>query len=162
MKVKPITLFLAASAASYVFTEASPSDAYYRQWHASSCAYGSASVQYSSVGLSNSSTSTAVDVYCDVTDDSNYPKNTVTSLNAYVYDASSTEIISAYACVGFRLGWGGSCGWGTSTSLSGTGVFEMPISTSTWLTYPTEIAYIDATLPRNYGGYLKGFRTLWP
>ena len=100
----------------------------------------------------------AVDVMCDVADDTTYMKSNALGVNVYGNDGSNLDSVTAYTCVSFRFASGGSCGWGSVTGPSYTGEFEMPVSTSSWQMYPMEIAYMGVNLPRYGYGRIRGFR----
>lgn len=159
MRIASMTLFVASSLGAFLLMQTGISTAAYRQWTTGSCQSSNASVRtiVDSQGMWQNS-STAIDVVCDVPDDTTYPKSTAVALNVYGFDSTTTDAVTVYACVTYRFGSGGTCGFGATTGPSFYGQFDMPLSTSTWATYTNDIAYIGVNLPRYGYGRIRGFR----
>lgn len=161
MRLSPVTLFAASSVGAFLLTTAGVSSAYYRQWTSATCAASNGSALYVDAAGVYQNTAAAFDIVCDTPDDSTYMKNTAVALNVYGYDGSSTDSITAYACVTYRNSNGGYCGFGAVTGPSYVGNFDLPLSPSAWQLYPSEIAYVSVNLPRYGYGRVRGFRATW-
>ena len=159
MRIAPMALFVASSLGAFLLAQAGISTAAFRQWSTASCASSNASVVLirDSTGMYQNS-SAPVDAVCDVQDDTTYMKSSATMVNVYGYDGTTSDLIAAYACVTYRSGSGGTCGFGSVTGGPYTGNFDMPVFTNAWQAYPNDIAYIGVNIPRYGYGRVRGFR----
>ncbi|MDI1451537.1 hypothetical protein [Polyangium sp. 6x1] len=172
MNARSILLFGASVAVSAILTTAASSDAaWVRSVGVSHCASTNANgdavyLKIGPKGIYNTSTSTPLNVVCDVPSDTTYEPRDAISVAVAGYDNSATQAISVMLCRRFLSGAGGTCGNATSNG-AGNAVGDfmlypalLPWEDSTTSTFP----YLHAELPPNTDGTntLTGFRVYYP
>ena len=131
--------------------------AYYTRNNMSRCS--SHAAPFSPSGLQNQYAS-SVEVYCPVSDDDEFRKESIALLNVHGYDGSSSDNVWAQTCISYYADRGGDCSPGRYSS--GVGQYKLSLSRSIFSTANRyNFGYIWILLPASTGNNstVRGFYT---
>ena len=148
------------------------SEAAYQRLSATYCVLNDptqSNYQYSGGYLRNIGTTTAQVYYCAFPDNTTYVRTSISGVNAHVWDASTTDNVTATACISDYLSFSTSCGTAVSTSGSGS-ISALSLSSSSISVLSSSsnsdwFAMLEGSLPAASGtnaSALLGFFVSYP
>jgi hypothetical protein len=139
-----------------VLASPSPASAFYGATHAYADCREDYGTPNAYVSGGNVLTTSSLVMTCPVTDSSDLARGSLTKLDAYYDDETTSTYVIANRCVTYQTVIGGNCGSAVQSSVGGTGVgvLHVPNTPSTFASDwngPTGFGYIEIILPQKTG-----------